>query len=245
MDALSNFLIFYISHWNNSCAGELSHCERGIKCVVDVRRTFFSPRMNGERRRLCDLVVEGERILVPFAGVALEALQLVALTLASEVVAIERNPIAVQCAHRGHQLLERNAALSNGRAAASKLRIVQGDVLDVVPTLPRHCCDRIVCPRPKDGAMDGDLGDGSGGARFLDAILPVLKRDGGVLHWYDFCADAELPNCARSCAALVEAGIRHDLRVEVVRVTKAGSVAMRQYRVCVDVRVRPLEVAEE
>ena len=200
--------------------------------------------MSGERRRLCDLVLEGERILIPFAGVALEALQLVALTRAFEVVAIERNPVAIQCAHRAHQLLERNAMLSDGRAAASRLRIVHGDVLDVVPTLPHHYYDRIVCPRPKDGAMDGDLGDGSGGERFLDAILPVLKRDGGVLHWYDFCADVELPVCARSCTALMEAGIRHKLCVEVLRVTKAGSVAMRQYRVCVDVRVRPLEIAE-
>jgi hypothetical protein len=54
-----------------------------------------------------------------------------------------------------------------------------------------------LAPRPKEGATDGDLGSGDGGVDFLDALLPVLKEEGGECHWYEFCADHEFPTCER------------------------------------------------
>lgn len=219
--------------------GSFSHCEYGVKCVIDLHHTFFSPRMAAERLRLCQQVSDdgNEHVLVLFCGVAMEALQLVSRTRAASVTAVELNPSAVHCARRAHAMLKNNRA-APCPGAAERLKIVEGDVLDVLPTMQRDYYHRVVCPRPKEGALDGDLGDGSGGESFLEAILPVMQQEGGTCHWYEFCSDSEYPECARSRAMLRRVCHRHGVTMEVLRVVQAGSVAMRQYRVCIDFRIR-------
>jgi tRNA G37 N-methylase Trm5 len=216
-----------------------SHCESGVKCLVDVRNTFFTPRMAAERLRLCQQVTgSDEHVLVLFSGVGMDALQIASRTPAASVTAIELNPKAVVCARRAQALLERNrSTLFPG--AAARLNVIEGDVLDVVPTLQRDFYHRVVCPRPKEGAMDGDLGDGTGGEAFLDVILPAMKQQGGVCHWYEFCSEPEFPECSRSRALLSRVCQRQGVEVNLIRVVAVGSVAMRQLRVCVDFSIYP------
>jgi len=127
------------------------------------------------------------------------------------------------------------------------LEIVEGDCLEVLPTLPRNHYSRVLAPRPKEGSLDGNQpesvdGDDTtaGGAEFLAALLPVLKADGGECHWYDFAADHEFPKCKRTVKLLSRVCVEQGLDMEVLHVANAGSVAMRQLRVCVDFRVSPL-----
>ena len=213
-----------------------THAEYGIKCVVDLNHCFFSPRMGQERLRICQQVARGEHVLVLFSGVGMDALQLAGRTEASTVTAVELNEIAVQCLQRAHRMLERNKRVKCA-GAADRLDIIQGDVLKVLPeSLPKDHYDRILAPRPKEGALDGDLGSGDGGEEFLNVILPHLK-DGGECHWYDFVADHEFPACDRTRKLLDRVCDQHDLSMKVLHVANAGSVAMRQLRVCVDFKV--------
>lgn len=216
-----------------------SHCESGVKCIVDLRHTFFTPRMAAERSRLCQQVTGAdEHVLVLFSGVGMDALQIASRTPAASVTAVEINPRAVWCARKAHALLQRNrSTLRPG--AADRVKIIEGDVLDVVPTLQRDYYHRVVCPRPKEGAMDGDLGDGTGGEAFLDVILPAMKQRGGVCHWYEFCSEPEFPECSRSRALLARVCQRHGVEPSVLRSVAVGSVAMRQLRVCIDFRIDP------
>ena len=231
-----------------------THREYGIACLVNVRHTFFTPRLGPERLRICQQTARGEHVLVLFAGVGLEALQLVARTEAASVTTIELNPIAVQCAQRSQQLLKRNVQGVQCPGAAERLHILAGDCLEILPTLPRNYYHRILAPRPKEGNLDGnqpsDTGDctnkddtllgEAGGAEFLKALLPVLKQDGGECHWYDFAADHEFPQCERTVRLLTRACQQQGLALHVRHVAHAGSVAMRQLRVCVDFGVAPL-----
>ena len=215
-----------------------THTEYGIKCVVDLNHTFFSPRMGQERLRICQQVARGEDVLVCFAGVGMEAIQIAGRTEASSVVAIELNDVAVECARRGHRILERNKAVKCV-GAAERLRIIHGDVLDVVPSLQKSF-DRILAPRPKEGKMDSDLGTGDGGAVFLNVLLPCLK-DGGECHWYDFVADWEFPACERTRSLIERVCQQHGTSMEVLHVAHVGSVAMRQFRICLDFKIsRPI-----
>lgn len=217
-----------------------THTEYGIKCVVDLNHCFFSPRMGVERLRICQQVARGEHVLVLFSGVAADALQIAGRTEASSVVGIELNPIAVECARRAHRMLERNKTVKCS-GAADRLQIIEGDVLQILPTLPRNHYDRILVPRPKEGALDGDLGSGDGGETFLDVLLPVLKVEGGECHWYDFAAVHEMPVCTRTRSLLDLVCSRHGLQAQILHISNAGSVAMRQLRVCVDFRVSPIQ----
>jgi tRNA (guanine37-N1)-methyltransferase len=212
-----------------------THTEYGTRCVVDLNHTFFSPRMGPERIRICQQVARGEAVLVLFAGVGMEALQIASRTEASSVVAVELNPVAVQCARRGHRMLERSKSVKCV-GAADRLEIIEGDVLKVLPTFARKMFDRVLAPRPKEGALDGDLGSGDSGAPFLDALLPLLK-EGGECHWYDFCADHEFPTCERTKRVIEAVCERNHLSMRVIHVANAGSVAQRQLRVCVDFKI--------
>jgi len=224
-----------------------THREYGISCVVDLHRTFFSPRMGPERLRICQQTARGENVLVLFAGVCMDALQIAARTEAASVTAVELNEVAIDCARKAYRLLERNKQGVKCAGAAERLRIVHGDCLQVLPTLPRNYYDRVVAPRPKEGDLDGDqpnlhhvdIEAATGGAEFLAALLPVLKRDGGECHWYDFAADHEFPICERTRKLLAKVCQQQGLTMQVLHVANAGSVAKRQLRVCVDFRISP------
>mmetsp|Transcript_24210 Transcript_24210/g.52212 ORF Transcript_24210/g.52212 Transcript_24210/m.52212 type:complete len:646 (-) Transcript_24210:65-2002(-) len=216
-----------------------SHYEYGVKCVVDLQQTFFSPRMAPERLRLSQQIARGERVLVVFAGVGMEALQIAARTEAKEVLAIEMNAVAAECLRRARRMLERNKTATcpgGGKGAAERLSIIEGDALDILPTLESASYDRIVAPRPKEGTSDGDLGTGDAGKAFLLAMLPLLKLKGEV-HWYDFAADHELPNCARTRETVQAVCESLGLEMEVIHVAKVGSIAKRQFRICMDFRI--------
>jgi len=163
-------------------------------------------------------------------------MQIAGRTEASSIVAIELNDIAIQCARRAHRFLERNKAVKCV-GAADRLEIIEGDVLKVLPTLEPESFDRVLAPRPKEGSLDGDLGKGDGGMIFLEALLPLLKPHGGECHWYDFCADHELPYCERTRKTVETTCEKMGLSMEVVHVAHVGSIAKRQNRVCFDFRL--------
>ncbi len=211
-----------------------SHCEYGIKCVIDLNRTFFTARMAAERLRICQQVARGEKVLALFCGVGMDAMQIAARTEAT-VLAVEYNPVAVACAERGKQLLVRNKAVKCA-GASDRLTFVQGDAIEIMKQLEPASFDRILAPRPKEGDMDGDLGNGDGGVQFLEVLLPLLK-DQGECHWYDFAADHELPHCERTKNTILKVCSQLGLQMEVIHVAKVGSIAKRQLRVCMDFRI--------
>ena len=196
--------------------------------------------MAPERLRLSQQVARGERVLVVFAGVGMEALQIVCRTEAKEVITIEKNVIATECLRRSKRMLERNKTVTcpgGGKGAEERLTIMEGDALEILPTLERSSFDRILAPRPKEGGtLDGDIGTGDSGKEFLLAMLPLLKLK-GECHWYDFAADHELPTCQRTRDSIQTACQSLGLEMEVIHVARVGSVAKRQFRVCVDFRI--------
>ena len=235
-----------------------THREYGISCVVNLHQTFFSPRMGRERIRICEQIGTTthleEDVLVLFAGVCMDAFLIAARTNAKSVTAIESNDAAFECAQKGHLLLERNKQCQHNNAA-QRLQIIHGDCLQVIPTLPLPHYHRILAPRPKEGNVDGDQppprstttttmqdfedasseidrpDNGSGGKEFLVALLSVLQPNGGICHWYDFCADHEYPSCTRTVQFLSDI-CQHEYQydMEVLHIAHAGSVAKRQVR---------------
>ena len=212
-----------------------SHTEYGIKCVISITQTFFSPRMGPERLRLCQQVARGERVLVLFCGCGMEALQLAGRTEAQFVIGMDINSIAIDCANRGKRMLERNKTVKC-KGASDRVSFIHGDVLDLLSQQTHNFYDRILAPRPKDDDNTEDDGKGSG-EQFLRALIPVLKQNGGECHWYDFCADWELPDCMRTRTHVKQICYDMGLGMEVIHVASVGSIAKRQYRVCMDFRL--------
>src|SRR2546425_613815 len=72
------------------------HTEHGLRYRVDLARAYFSPRLASERQRIADLVLEGEVVADPFAGVGPFAILIAKRRRPKLVHASDVNPAALE-----------------------------------------------------------------------------------------------------------------------------------------------------
>lgn len=141
---------------------ETVHREFGCRLKVDPTKVYFSERFSTERKRVVDQVEDGERVLVMFAGVGPFAVMAAKHANPSKVVAVEKNPAAVDYMRENIEL----------NSVGDVVEACEGDVEDVVPSLEGKF-DRIVMPLPESAES------------FLDLAYEKLA-DEGVVHLYSF-----------------------------------------------------------
>ncbi|NJE54140.1 class I SAM-dependent methyltransferase family protein [Thermococcus sp. 21S9] len=144
---------------------ETVHKENGVEIKVDLSKAFFNPRMKGERYRLAQLVKDGERILIPFAGVLPYAL-VIARYRKVRITAVELNREAYEL---GLENIERNRKRLKG-----EIEFIHGDAFKILPELPSY--DRVISPTP----------------RGVDALALTLLKAERWLHYYDFVHENEI-----------------------------------------------------
>ncbi len=144
---------------------ETVHGENGIKVRVDLSKVFFNPRMKGERYRLAQLVKDGERVLIPFAGVLPYAL-VIARHRRVKITAVELNREAYELGLENIDLNRKNLK--------GEVEFIHGDVFKVLPELSSY--DRVISPTP----------------RGVDALALTLSKAERWLHYYDFVHEDEI-----------------------------------------------------
>lgn len=137
------------------------HKEFGIPIEVDLEKTFFTPRLAGERRRLATLVAPYERVLDAFAGVGPISLHIAKLQPSVRVEAVDINGAAIELLRRN---LERNK-LSNVTAH-------EGDFGEFAARAKPRSFSRVVMNLPHRAK------------EFLPAALPLVAL-GGCIHLYE------------------------------------------------------------
>jgi len=188
---------------------ETIHREYGLLFKLDVARTFFSPRLAGERQRIAGMVAPGERVLVLFAGVGPFALAIAKRVPSASVVGVELNPVAAD-------YFQQNIRLNKCWNAEA----ICGDVREVVPARFPSWADRVLLPLPK------------GAEAFLAEALAAAKP-GAVIHFYSFAPEKE-PFVQAEKAIAEAAGGR---RVQFLNERTLLPYAPRIVQICVDFRV--------
>lgn len=146
------------------------HRENGYELELDIRATYFSPRVGGERLRIARLVESGENVLVLGSGIAPYGICIATHADPERVVCVEFNPDA----HR--------YALANiERNRCARVEAVNEDAYEYLraPVLEGVFFDRIVMPLPAQSA------------ELLPEAWKVL-REGGTAHVYRFLDDEDL-----------------------------------------------------
>ncbi|MBP1911209.1 tRNA (guanine(37)-N1)/4-demethylwyosine(37)-methyltransferase Taw22 [Thermococcus stetteri] len=141
------------------------HKENGVEIKVDLSRAFFNPRMKGERYRLAQLVKDGERVLIPFAGVLPYAL-VIARYRKVKITAVELNEDAYRLGLENIEL--------NQKRLKGEIEFIHGDAFEVLPELPTF--DRVISPTP----------------RGVDALSLTLSKAQKWLHYYDFVHEKKI-----------------------------------------------------
>lgn len=189
---------------------ETVHREFGCRFKVDLTKVYFSERFSTERKRVVDQIEDGERVLVMFAGVGPFAVMAAKHADPSQVVAVEKNPEAVQYMRENIEL----------NSVGDVVEAYEGDVEDVVPSLDGKF-DRIVMPLP--GMAD----------EFMGLALNSINEE-GVIHYYRFMEEGGRESLLDE---VEEAASEVDRGAEVRDITVCGERGPSVDRVCLDIRI--------
>ena len=173
-----------------------THKEFGLRFEMDVGKVYFSPRLARERKRVADLVIEGETILDMFAGVGPFSIMIAKHSRPREIHAIDINPDAVE-------YLEKNIKTNKVDYISHYL----GDARSVICGIPN--ADRIIMNLPHS-AID-----------FLGTGLDVLQP-GGIIHLYSIVENDELSELSQKVKELAK-GFGHEVKVDKTRMVHTYS----------------------
>lgn len=192
---------------------ETVHRESGCVFKADLAQVYFSPRLAHERLRIASQVKPGEVVTNMFAGVGCYSIIIAKRSKAAKIYSIDKNPVAV------HYLRE-NIRINK---VGDRVVPILGDAREVVPQLAGRA-DRVLMPLPELAR------------EFFDVALKALKRDGGVIHFYDYGRQPEIfgPSLefARNAAAI------EGREVELLDGRAIRSYAPRCYHIALDLSVR-------
>ena len=152
---------------------EATHRENGIILKLNIKKVYFSPRLNNERLRIARLVKKGELVLVMFSGISPYEINISKHSKAKEIYGIEINKSACKYAIE-------NVKINN----LNNIKLYYGDVRKVLPKL-KIKFDRIIMPLPKDAG------------NFLDLAVKHLKKK-GILHFYCFSMEEKINEVIKS-----------------------------------------------
>lgn len=183
--------------------------ENNVRIKLNIEKTYFSPRLSTERKRIMEQVKAKEDVLVMFSGIGPYVLVIAKNTKANSVTGIEINPDA-------HKYALENVKLNK----LDNVKLYKGDVRLVVPRLKKKF-DRICMPLPMKGED------------FLDVALKTIKKK-GIIHFYDFEFDNQIDLAKQKVKKACELSKK---KCRILRLVKAGQVGPRNYRLCVDFKV--------
>ena len=184
------------------------HVEHGSRYRVDLAAAYFSPRLASERKRIADLVREGEVVADPFAGVGPYAILIAKRRRPRRVHASDANPVAVE-------LLRTNVAANR----AERVEVREGDARTVLRKLGP--VDRVILDLPHSAL------------RFLPDALATCGSN-GTIHLYRILEQVEEADTERQIRSVARAA---GFRVVELRRRHVRAYSPTQYHTAFDVTV--------
>ncbi|MFA5108659.1 MAG: hypothetical protein WC492_03960 [Candidatus Micrarchaeia archaeon] len=139
--------------------------ECGCSFAIDLNKAYYTPRFSHERLRICEQVKEGEKILIPFAGIGPYPIVIEknAKQKPKQIISIELNPSAFK-------LMEENISANK----CKKIIAIKADAAKILNSKKyKNWANRIIMPHP------------SASLEFFPSALKAAKR-GATIHLYAF-----------------------------------------------------------
>ncbi|MDO9518451.1 MAG: class I SAM-dependent methyltransferase family protein [Methanosarcinaceae archaeon] len=189
---------------------ETIHKEYGCRYAVDLAKAYFTPRLSTERERILSWIKPDDVVVDMFAGVGPYSILIAKKANPKRVVAIDKNPAAVE-------FLRRNVVLNS----VDNVKVIEGDA-NVESQRFAGIADHVIMNLPHN-AFD-----------FLDSAVKLTKP-GSIIHYYGMTHEDDLFD---GSIGLIEAAAeRVGREIEVVERRTVRSYAPHQYNICIEVRV--------
>jgi tRNA (guanine37-N1)-methyltransferase len=157
---------------------ETVHKENSCVFHLDVKKTFFSPRLVYERRRISESnIKEGEVIVDMFAGVGPFSIQVAKFNYV-EIHAFDLNPNA-------YAYLKKNITSNKIKGTIFPYNMNIRDVINPQNQIGkklRNNVDRVIMNLPEK-AID-----------FIDVACFLLRKSGGIIHFYNISENKSVNN---------------------------------------------------
>jgi len=143
---------------------ETCHREYGLNFYLDVKKTYFSPRLANERRRISELVKPNETVVDMFTGVAPFSIMIAKYAKPEIVFAVDKNKDAIQYA-------QKNITVNR---VLDKIELIQDDAKKLVNILSKYSmsADRVIMNLPFSSY------------NFFETALKIIKNQ-ATIHYYD------------------------------------------------------------
>jgi tRNA (guanine37-N1)-methyltransferase len=193
---------------------EVVHREYGCTYRLDPTEAYFTPRLSEERRRVSELVRDGETIVDMFASVGPFAIQIGKTNENVTVYAVDVN-------ERAYYFLTRNVKANGVEKAVVP---VLGDIRVLVERF-EGVSDRVILDLPEKSS------------EFIDVACRLLKPEGGIMHYYCFQSE---PSVLEKGEKRLRGNIAEANRIlrDVVYKRRLRQIAPRRWHVVFDAAVR-------
>jgi len=190
------------------------HREYGIEYIVDIEKTYFSPRLANERKRIADLVEHGEKILDMFAGVAPFSIMIAKKSNSELIYANDKNKDAID-------LAKENIKINNVLDKVETLNFDSKDLKEYFKNMKIRF-DRVIMNLPFSSI------------NFLDDALKIANKK-VIIHLYMISNDDELDNNLDKIKKIVDKSL---FSLEKLKVNKIKSYAPREFYICIDITAK-------
>lgn len=184
------------------------HREYSLGFEVDVQKTYFSPRLARERKRIASLVQPGEIVVDMFAGVAPFSIMIAKYASPKIIYAIDKNDDAVALAK---QNIKRNNVLD-------KVEILHADAKKIHTILEKRA-DRIIMNLPFSAHL------------FFTHALKVTKNN-SIIHYYDILKEDKIQERIN---ILKTTAVKHKTALTNLNVRKIKTYAPREFYIGIDI----------
>jgi tRNA (guanine37-N1)-methyltransferase len=191
-----------------------THTEYGLTINVDVKSTYFSPRLATERKRVANLVKQGEIVVDMFAGVAPFSVMIAKYANPKIIYTIDKNLDAVKYAQEN---VRRNNVLD-------KIEVIHADAKEIPDILNQKDvkADRIIMNLPFSAYL------------FFTYGLKIIK-DSTIIHYYDILKDEKIEDRINYLKQIAE---KDKITLINLDIRKIKTYAPREFYIGIDITAR-------
>lgn len=187
------------------------HREFGLEFEVDIRKTYFSPRLANERKRVANLVKPDEIVVDMFTGVAPFSIMIAKYSQPKIVYAIDKNKDAVlyaQCNVKRNNLLH-------------KIEVIHADAKEIFNLLDQKGvkANRIIMNLPFSSYL------------FFQNALEIIA-DSCIIHYYDILKDDRIEGRVEELKSIAR---ENNVSLKKVDIRKIKTYAPREFYIGIDI----------
>jgi tRNA (guanine37-N1)-methyltransferase len=190
---------------------ETLYKENGCRYLLDVSRVYFTPRLATERMRIAEQVKDGDKLVDMFAGVGPFSILIAKKFPSSQVIAIDKNPVAIK-------YLKENVRLNK----VKNVEVREGDVREEIKGISD--ADHVIMNLPLSSL------------EFLEPAFSAIKKS-GIIHLYAIVHEDDLFDGI--WRRIEESARRFNYEVIAMERRIVRPYAPYQYNICIDFQVIP------